>query len=221
MTDIEKNIRSLRGAVPEPVRIVAVSKTMPVGDVMKAYNAGHRTFGENRIAELLQKKDQLPTDIEWHFIGHLQSKKAKLLVSRVKLIESVDSQKLLGIIDNESQKCGIISDCLLQFHVAKEETKYGFSLEEAESMINSGDFKNYSNIRICGIMGMATFTDDEEVVRGEFRLLKEIFIILKRKYFNENPSFSEISMGMSGDYKIALEEGSTIIRIGSLIFGER
>ena len=221
MPDIEENIRSLKGQVPGYVKIVAVSKTMPVADIMAAYNTGHRIFGENRVHELVSKKDQLPSDIEWHMIGHLQSKKAKHVIPFVRMIQSVDSQKLLGIINNESEKHGLITDCLLQFHIAREETKYGFTLEEAFTLFESEDYSGYQNIRICGVMGMATLTDNETVVRNEFRNLREMFSSLKRKYLYADPSFSEISMGMSGDYRIAIEEGSTIIRIGSNIFGER
>lgn len=221
MTDIDKNIRILKDQVPVSVKVVAVSKTMPVEHIMAAYSTGHRIFGENRVHELLSKKDHLPSDIEWHMIGHLQSKKAKQIIPFVRMIQSVDSQKLLNVINRESEKLGLVTDCLLQFHIAREESKFGFTFEDAVRMFESTDFMNFHNIRICGVMGMATFTDDETAVRKEFIDLREIFTLLKNKYFLNDPSFSEISMGMSGDYKIAIEEGSTIIRIGSIIFGDR
>jgi PLP dependent protein len=221
MTDIEKNIRSLRKELPASVKIVAVSKTKPVSDILSAYNAGQRIFGENRVQELITKKSQLPADIEWHFIGHLQSNKVKQIVPSAVTIQSVDSFRLLSVIDREAQKADVITDCLIQFHIAREETKFGFSPEEAMETFRSNEFKALHNVRIRGVMGMATFTQDMEAVREEFRFLRKWFVLIKQKFFTEKNEFSEISMGMSGDYMIAIEEGATIVRIGSLIFGER
>ncbi len=211
----------LRQKIPSFVKIVAVSKTKPVSDIMVAYNTGHRSFGENRVKEILAKKDQLPGDIEWHFIGHLQSNKVKYIVPFITLIQSVDSAKLLSVINQEAEKTGRVVDCLLQFHIAKEETKFGFNLEEITQLLESEDFKKLRNVSLCGVMGMATFTDNMVQVREEFIFLRNYFKALKEKYFQEYEDFKEISMGMSGDYLTAVNEGSTIVRIGSLIFGER
>lgn len=219
--DIALNIKRLRDEVPEHVKIVAISKTHPVSDIMIAYQAGHKIFGENRAQELLSKKDLLPHDIEWHFVGHLQTNKVKMVVPNVKLIHSVDSFKLLNAINKEAAKLNLSVECLLQFHIAREETKSGFTFEEALRMLNSQEIKEMNNVIIRGVMGMATFTDDMKVVRNEFRTLRKYFNILKDRYFIDNKYFTEISMGMSGDYRIAIEEGSTIIRVGTLIFGER
>jgi hypothetical protein len=221
MTDISANIRLLREQIPGRVKIVAISKTMTVSDIMTAYNTGHRIFGENRAGEFLLKAGQLPRDIEWHFVGHLQTNKVKQLAGKVSLIHSVDSLKLLEAINRESEKAGCITNCLIQFHIAREETKFGFSLEEAHSAFKSGSLRKLGGIRLCGVMGMATFSDDMELVRGEFRYLKSCFDQLKLSYFHDLDYFTELSMGMSGDYTIAIEEGATIVRIGSLIFGER
>jgi len=203
------------------VKIVAVSKTRTIEDIMEAYTAGQRIFGENRVQELLSKKDSLPQDIQWHLIGHLQTNKVKFIIPFVRLIHSVDSFKLLLTINNEAEKVSRIVDCLLQFHIAREESKFGFSMEEVTTMLESAPFKSMKNVSLCGIMGMATFTDNTETVRNEFRYLKNCFDILKHDYFQLSEKFTEISMGMSGDYNLAVEEGSTMVRIGSLIFGER
>jgi hypothetical protein len=194
---------------------------MPVSDILTAYNSGLRYFGENRVQELLDKKDLLPPDIEWHLIGHLQSNKVKFIIPFISLIQSVDSYKLLKTINTEALKINRVADCLLQMHIASEETKYGFSMQELTEMVESQEFVNLKNIRLCGVMGMATFTADTGQVRKEFNNLADCFNSLKNRYFPFNPHFKEISMGMSGDYKIAINEGSTIVRIGSLIFGER
>jgi pyridoxal phosphate enzyme (YggS family) len=221
MIDIAGNLKTLKEQLPSSVKLVAVSKTKPVSAILEAYNAGHRHFGENRVQELLAKKDLLPGDIEWHLIGHLQSNKAKYIVPFISLIQSVDSYKLLATINSEALKINRIVDCLLQIHIAAEETKFGFSMEEITVMAESQEFPDLKHVRICGVMGMATFTSDTMQVGREFSYLKECFNILKSKYFSAVKSFTEVSMGMSGDYKIALNEGSTIVRIGSLIFGER
>jgi len=221
MSDIAQNIFALRKEIPSGVRLVAVSKSKPVGDILEAYNTGHKVFGENRVQEMISKFNSLPRDIEWHFIGHLQSNKVRSIVPFVSMIHSVDSYKLLKVIDLEAGKAGRMIDCLLQFYIAMEETKFGFSLKEAIEMLNSDDFREHRNIRICGVMGMATFTDNSDQIRGEFRYLSECFNRLKAEFYSHDNVFKELSMGMSGDYRIAIEEGSTIIRLGSVIFGAR
>ncbi len=221
MKDISSNIISLKQQIPSSVRLVAVSKTHSAERIIEAYNAGHRIFGENRVQELLSKKDHLPADIEWHFIGHLQSNKVKSIVPFISMIESVDSFKLLKMINSEGLKSGRIINCLLQLYIAREETKSGFSMEEAGELMKSEEFTQLKNVRVCGVMGMATFTDDAELIRKEFRYLHDCFSELKSICFPDQQLFKEISMGMSGDYRIAIEEGSTILRIGSIIFGER
>ena len=221
MKDITLNINKIRSQLSPAVKIVAVSKTRTAEDIMEAYNTGQRIFGENRVQELLSKKDLLPQDIQWHLIGHLQSNKVKFIVPFVRIIHSVDSYKLLLLINNEAEKASKVVDCLLQFHIASEESKFGFSMEEVTVMLESASFKSLKNVNVCGLMGMATFTDNTEIVRNEFRYLKSCFDKLKHDYFHLSEKFSEVSMGMSGDYLLAVEEGSTMVRIGSLIFGER
>jgi pyridoxal phosphate enzyme (YggS family) len=221
MSDIQANIQYIHSQIPESVKLVAVSKTKPHESILEAYTAGQRIFGENRVQEILSKKDILPADIEWHMIGHLQSNKVKSIVPFVSMIQSVDTARLLTVINSESQKSGIITNCLIQIHIAEEETKTGFSPAEVDSFLGSDDYRNLKNVRICGLMGMATFTDNTTQVRKEFRFLADLFRSLKNRFFSDDPAFSEISMGMSGDYKLAIEEGSTMVRIGSLIFGER
>lgn len=221
MSDIAININQLKNQVPSTVRLVAVSKTRPASDILEAYNAGQRIFGENRVQEILNKKDMLPGDIEWHLIGHLQTNKVKSIVPYVTMIHSVDSFRLLSSINAESSKIGKITDCLLQVHIADEETKSGFLPDELLNELNSIEFNKFGNVKICGVMGMATFTNDHDKVRNEFRFLSEFHKKLKANYFSDKSYFSEISMGMSGDYETAIKEGSTLIRVGSLIFGER
>jgi hypothetical protein len=221
MIDIALNISTLKSQIPPSVKIVAVSKTKPVSDIMIVYNSGHRIFGENRVQELLSKKDQLPFDIEWHLIGHLQSNKVKDIVPFISMIESVDSARLLIIINREAEKAGRTIDCLLQFYIAREETKFGFSIDEACKMLESSEYNVLKNVTLCGVMGIATFTDKTEQVREEFISLRNCYNLLKEKYFRDSDRFREISMGMSGDYPLAVEAGSTIVRIGSLIFGDR
>jgi pyridoxal phosphate enzyme (YggS family) len=221
MIDIALNISKIKQHIPLSVKIVAVSKTKPVSDILIAYNAGQRCFGENRVKEILSKYDQLPDDIEWHFIGHLQTNKVKYIMPFISVIQSVDSSRLLSVINNEAEKTGRIIDCLLQFHIAKEETKFGFSQKEASLLLESEEFKKFRNVNICGVMGMATLTDNMRLVREEFNFLRNCFSALKEKYFPEYEPFREISMGMSGDYLTAIREGSSIVRIGSHIFGDR
>jgi PLP dependent protein len=218
---IRENIQAIKGNLPDHVRLIAVSKTKPVSDIMEAYHAGQRMFGENKAQELASKYPLLPGDIEWHFIGHLQTNKVKYIAPFVTLIHSVDSLKLLQEIDREALKNKRIISCLLQFYIAEEETKFGFSMEEADEMIAGNAFQNLRNVEISGVMGMATFTDDMDQVRKEFRNLKNIFDRLKENHFQNTFPFRDISMGMSDDYPIAVEEGSTMVRIGSIIFGAR
>lgn len=221
MSDIARNIIALREEIPANVRIVAVSKLKSADDILKAYNAGQKIFGENRVQELFKKYNSLPRDIEWHFIGHLQSNKVRQIASFVNMIHSVDTFRLLKVIDQEAARADRVIDCLLQFYIATEETKYGFNLSEVLEMLESEDFQKLKNIRICGVMGMASFIDDDDQIRREFMYLSECFRRLKDEFFSGDDAFKELSMGMSGDYKIALEEGSTIVRLGSTIFGSR
>jgi len=203
------------------VNLVAVSKTHPVEEIIAAYQEGQRVFGENKVQELASKYEQLPTDIEWHMIGHLQTNKVKYIAPFVSLIHGVDRLKLLREINKQAVKKERVIDCLLQIHIAEEETKFGFSEQELLQLLQSLPEQQLNNIRIRGLMGMATFTSDMQQVRNEFSNLKQLFDRIKQQYFEDNDSFSELSMGMSGDYETAIEEGSTMVSIGSLIFGER
>lgn len=219
--DIQENIKRIWKTLPEGVRLIAVSKTKPAEYIQEAYAAGQLTFGENRPQEMAAKQKILPKDIEWHMIGQLQEKNVKYIASFVTLIHSVDSLKLLQKINREAEKQARVIDCLLEFHIAGEVTKSGLTYEEAESLLESQEFQALKHVRIVGVMGIATYTSDREQIHHEFRQLQDIFKQLKRKYFPEENSFKELSMGMSGDYQIAIEEGSTMVRIGSSIFGER
>ncbi|MEM1322024.1 MAG: YggS family pyridoxal phosphate-dependent enzyme [Bacteroidota bacterium] len=202
-------------------RLVAVSKTKPEEDILRIYNEGQRLFGENRVQEMAAKYEALPKDIEWHLIGRLQTNKVKYIAEFVGMIHSVDSLKLLKEINKQAAKHERVIDILLQFHIAQEMTKAGFDLSTVRQILSSEAYRDLNHIRVCGVMGMATFTDDEAQVRKEFQDLKSIFEVLKQDFFADQPAFKEISMGMSGDYQIAIEEGSTMVRIGSLIFGAR
>lgn len=221
MSRIAESIGRLTESLPPGVTLVAVTKTRTPVEAQEAYDAGIRVFGENRVQELVSKKALLPDDISWHLIGHLQSNKVKQAVAAASVIESVDTMRLLRLIDSEAAAQGRSIGCLLQVHIASEETKSGFSVSEAEKT----DWKEVTGslkaVRICGLMGMATFTDDREKVRAEFRRLHDLFGLMKERYFSGSSHFSEISMGMSGDWQVAIEEGSTMIRVGTLIFGER
>jgi pyridoxal phosphate enzyme (YggS family) len=221
MSEIASNIISLRQTLPTHIRLIAVSKTRSVNEILEAYNTGQRCFGENRVQEIMNKKDLLPSDIGWHLIGHLQRNKVKFIVPFISMIHSVDSLKLLSEINSEASKIDRVVKVLLQVHIAMEETKFGFSREEIEEMIALVEFRNFRHVLICGVMGMATFTSDTSQVRKEFRSLSDLYTGLKSSYFQSDLNFREISMGMSGDYEIAIPEGSTMIRVGSLIFGER
>lgn len=218
---IAENLAFLAKEIPQQVKLVAVSKTMPAEFIREAYDAGQRIFGENRVQELTEKYPILPTDIQWHLIGHLQTNKIKYIAPFVSMIHSVDSFKLLQEINKEAEKNKRLIDCLMEFHIASEESKYGFTLSMAEEMLKNPEYCRLENVRICGVMGMATFTDNMELVRSEFRQLKNIFNILRDSYFSAKEYFNVISMGMSNDYHIAIEEGCTMIRLGTCIFGER
>ena len=218
---IAENLTRIKSTLPPGVKLAAVSKTHPVEDILEACSTGHRCFAENKAQELSAKHPLLPSDIEWHFIGHLQTNKVKYIAPFVSMIHSVDSLRLLQVINMEAQKSARTIDCLLQFHIAGEETKFGLSYEEALELIESKEYRSMQNIRIAGVMGMATFTDDQNQVRKEFRQLKTFFNRLKTACFPDDIHFCEISMGMSDDYQIAIDEGSTLVRVGSSIFGHR
>lgn len=218
---ISEQIKSIKASLPEGVRLIAVSKFHPNEAILEAYEAGQRLFGENHVQELTAKHESLPNDIEWHFIGHLQTNKVKYIAPFVSLIHGIDTPKLLRVVDKEGAKVGRVIPCLLQIHIATEETKFGFSREECLEMLSSGILSELQHVQICGLMGMATNTDDEEQIRKEFHTLHSLFEELKASYFKDVPSFKELSMGMSDDYPIAIEEGSTLIRVGTKIFGER
>ncbi len=218
---IRDNLTAFQKQLPDTVKLVAVSKTKPVEDILEAYNAGQRIFGENKVQDLVAKQPLLPKDIQWHYIGHLQTNKVKFIAPFVHLIHAVDSLKLLKEINKQGLKNNRVIDCLLQFHIADEETKFGLSFEEAGEILCNEVFQSFTNVRIIGVMGMATYTLNENQVRGEFRQLRKYFDNLKSKYFNDADYFREISMGMSGDFRLAIGEGSTLIRVGTLIFGER
>ena len=211
----------IRASLPAGVRLVAVSKFKPAEDISALYQHGQRVFGENHAQEMKAKHEILPQDIEWHFIGHLQTNKIKYIAPYVALIHSIDSFSLLQEVNKHALKNNRVIPCLLQFHIADEETKFGFTFEECEAMLNDAGFQELKNVEIHGVMGMATFTDNHAQVRCEFQHLHQIFDDLKSQYFSHNPDFKEISMGMTDDYPIAIKEGSTLIRIGSAIFGPR
>ncbi len=218
---IGDRIREIRATLPDGVRLVAVSKFHPSEAIIEAYEAGQRIFGESRVQELADKQQHLPGDIEWHFIGHLQTNKIKYIAPFVSLIHGVDSYKLLEEVNKQAAKVNRTLDCLLQLHIAEEETKFGFSFEECRHMLNEGEWKTLSCVRICGLMGMATFTDDQQQIRKEFHSLGDFYTEIKEAFFKDRPEFRELSIGMSDDYPLAIEAGSTLIRVGSHIFGER
>ena len=218
---IQTQLNSVRAQIPEQVTLIAVSKTKPVSDLQVAYDAGQRHFGENKVQEMVDKAAQLPPDIRWHLIGHLQTNKVKYMASFVHLIHGVDSLKLLQEIYKQAKKAGRIQDVLLQFYIAQEDTKFGLNLQEAKEILASIEFQQLKRIQVCGVMGMASNTSDEKQVAREFTELKKIFGTLQNKYFKDAPAFKEISMGMSGDYQLAIQTGSTMVRVGSKIFGGR
>jgi len=218
---VQENLTDFLQHLPTGVKLVAVSKTKPVEIIEEALKTGHHIFGENKVQELIAKHEQLPAEIEWHYIGHLQRNKVKFMAPFISLIHSVDSLKLLAEINKQAVNNSRMIDCLVQFHIAEESTKFGLDYDETKKLIENERFKNFKNVRIVGVMGMATYTENTEQVRKEFKLLKNYFDQLKETYFPDIASFKEISMGMSDDYQIAIEEGSTIIRVGTRIFGER
>lgn len=221
MSFINKNIKGLLKEIPCEVRLVAVSKMNVPERIQEAYEGGYKIFGESRAQELKEKHAILPKDIEWHMIGNLQKNKVKYIAPFVSLIHSVDSLSLLKVIEKEGKKNKRVIPFLLQVKIAQEDTKSGLSLSEIEKLVSSEDFQQMQHVCCCGIMGMATFTNDEQVVRSEFALLKQHFESLRKTFFAKDDNFKELSMGMSGDYHIAIEEGSTMLRIGSQIFGKR
>lgn len=218
---IQADLKKVLADLPASVRLVAVSKFHPNEAIEEAYAVGQRIFGESKVQEMTQKYETLPKDIEWHFIGHLQTNKIKFMVPFVAMIHGVDSFKLLAEIDKQAAKFGRIIPCLLQIHIAEEDTKFGFSYDECREMLTAGEWKELKNIRISGVMGMATNTDDSKQIKKEFCSLNRFFKEIKQAYFAETTDFKEISMGMSHDYRLAIEEGSTLVRVGSKIFGER
>lgn len=218
---ITERFESVKQNIPGNVLLIAVTKTHPVELIQTAYDYGHRHFGENKVQELIAKKEVLPDDIVWHMIGHLQSNKVKQIAPFVGLIHGVDSLNLLKTIDKEGKKNHRVIPCLLQIHIAEEQTKFGFSPDEIKALFETHPLKEFENIEIRGLMGMATFTEDKNQVRREFKILKVIFEELKQTWFLNAPYFKELSMGMSDDYQVAIEEGSTMVRVGSALFGER
>ncbi|WP_179007726.1 YggS family pyridoxal phosphate-dependent enzyme [Winogradskyella forsetii] len=215
--NIEQNLKDIKSTIPESVTLVAVSKTKPISDLMEAYNAGQRVFGENKIQEMVEKYEEMPKDIKWHMIGHVQRNKVKYMAEFVNLIHGVDSFKLLKEINKQAKKHDKIINCLLQIKIAEEDSKFGMSADDATSLLKSEKISELKNIKIVGVMGMATFTDNMNQVEKEFKFLKHTFTELK----SLQPELKTISMGMSGDYQLAIDCGSTMIRVGSSIFGER
>jgi len=218
---VVENLHAVKKQVPTYVTLVAVSKTKPDEAIMEAYRAGHRDFGENRVQDLVAKQERLPDDIRWHMIGHLQSNKVKYLAPFVHMVHGVDSLKLLDVINREAEKSKRIIDCLLQVRIAREETKFGLTEEDLLQLVSSDTVSEMDHVRMRGLMGMATFTENSKQIREEFRQLKRIFERLKSTQYKEEESFDQLSCGMSGDFELAIEEGSNLVRIGSLIFGPR
>lgn len=213
----QENLQKIKSTIPKEVTLVAVSKTKPNEAILEAYNAGHRVFGENKMQELTSKYENLPKDIEWHMIGHLQSNKVKYIAPFVSLIHGIDSFKLLKEVNKRAQQNDRVINCLLQIHIAQEDTKFGFSPDEVTTLMQTEEFKSLQHIKIVGLMGMATNTDNLTQVREEFKSLKTLFSLLQ----TQHPTLNTLSMGMSGDYQLAIEEGSTMVRVGSAIFGAR
>lgn len=220
MVDVQANIERVLSEMPDGVRLVAVSKFHPIEKLQAAYEAGQRRFGESRVQELLAKEPQMPADVEWHFIGHLQTNKVKQLVGKASLIESIDSERLLDIVDQESRKAGVTTRVLMQVHVAREETKFGFWPEELLDYFRARKFENLTNTHICGVMGMASNTDDEQRVSEDFAAIAKVYGDIL-ELCPDLRGFDTLSMGMSGDWRLAVEHGSNMVRIGTSIFGER
>ena len=218
---IAENLHKVLSTIQPGIRLVAVSKFHPVSALQEAYDAGQRVFGESHVQELVEKQQLLPKDIEWHFIGHLQTNKVKYMASFISLIHAVDTMKLLKEIDKQAERNNRIIDCLLQIHIAKEETKFGFTPDELRTMLQEGEWKQFSHVRICGLMCMASNTDDVKQIADEFESVRTLFQEIKNEFFPTEETFKELSMGMSGDYEIAQQHGSTMVRVGTMIFGER
>ena len=218
---IKENLNEILADIPENVTLVAVSKTKPASEIEEAYAAGQRVFGENKVQEMVEKEAVLPRDIQWHLIGHVQTNKVKYIAPFVSVIHAVDSLKLLSEINKQAKKNNRTIKCMLQMHIADEESKFGMKFDELMEVLNSNELVEMQNVSIIGLMGMATFTDNEEQVREEFCNLEGDFNVIKSHFFKFNDNFKHISTGMSGDYKLAIEEGSTMVRIGSSIFGSR
>lgn len=221
MTAIAENIQRIKASLPEGVELCAVSKFHPVEALREAYDAGQRTFGESRVQELLAKIPEMPTDVRWHFIGHLQTNKVRQIIGRAAMIESVDSERLLRLIDSESERAGTVTRVLMQLHVAAEETKFGFTPDELTEFFCRRGFESLKATHICGVMGMATNTDDEARIAEDFRLISTTFEKIRSEIAPDLRGFDIVSMGMSGDYPLAIECGSTLVRVGTGIFGER
>lgn len=217
---VADEIRRLHALLPEGVRLVAVSKFHPVESLMEAYGAGQRCFGENRVQELLEKIPAMPDDVQWHFIGHLQTNKVRRIIGKTAMIESVDSERLLELIDRESERAGVVSRVLMQVHVAREETKTGFLVDELLEYFSERRFESLKATHICGVMGMASNTDDAQRVRADFKEIRSVFVRIC-ELCPDLRGFDTVSMGMSGDWQMAVEEGSNVVRVGSLIFGPR
>ncbi len=217
---IAENLQKIKATLPDSVQLVAVSKTKPQSAITEAYNAGQRIFGENRIQEMQEKAEALPKDIQWHMIGHVQDNKIKYMADFVSMVHGMDKEKRLKALNKEAAKVDRIIDCLVQIHIAEEDTKFGFDYQEAEALFQKNLEEVYPNIRVCGLMGMATFTDDQEQVKREFKGLHSFYHKVKTQLYNKD-YFNTLSMGMSGDYKLAIEQGSNMVRIGSSIFGAR
>lgn len=218
---VSSQVNALRKSIPPGVKMVAVSKFHSNETILEAYAAGQRLFGESRVQELVVKQQELPADIEWHFVGGLQRNKVKQIAPFISLVHSLDSERLMREINKQGAANNRVIPCLLQIHIAEEDTKSGFTPDECRRLLSTGAWKEYSHVQLAGVMGMATYTDNEEQVRDEFRRLKSLFDEWKTDYFSDTPAFKEISMGMSGDYTTAIEEGSTMVRLGTVLFGER
>ena len=221
MYDVKGHLHEVLDVLPEGVRLVAISKYHPNEYILAAYEEGQRIFGESHEQELRQKHESLPKDIEWHFIGHLQTNKVKYIAPYVSMVEAVDSLKLLREINKQAEKCGRVINVLLELHIAEESTKYGLTLEACRQLLDEGEWRQMQNVRICGLIMMASFVDDQEQIRREMLTARDFFDEVKSRYFADDPAFCERSWGMSDDYTIALETGSTMVRIGTAIFGPR
>lgn len=218
---IKNNLLEVKAEIPQGVELVAISKYHPVEALQEAYDAGQRIFGESHVQELVGKEAVLPKDIIWHFIGHLQTNKVKYIAPFISLIHAVDTMKLLKEIDKQAEKAGRKINCLLQMHIAQEETKFGFAPDELKEMLAAGEWRQYEHVQIAGLMCMATNTDDQNQIQQEFHYARTIYDDVKKAYFSDDEQFKELSMGMSSDYTIAIDEGCTMVRVGSKIFGNR